>query len=71
MNTLEIKISFYRMSGASTSQVEFFFRESRNQMALKNLLIDRRRGFDSGDCSVCLERLKKRKVTLKQCEATV
>ena len=25
----------------------------------------------SGDCSVYLERLKKRKVTLKQCEATV
>ena len=39
--------------------------------SLKNLLIDRQRGFDSGDCSVCLERLKKRKITLKQCEATV
>ena len=71
MNTLEIKISFYWISVAPTSQVEFFFRESRNQIALKNLLIDRQRGFDSGDCSVCLERLKKRKVTLKQCEATV
>ena len=67
----EIWISFYRISGASASQVKFFFRESRNQISLKNLLIDRRRGFDSGDCSVCLESLEKRKVMLKQCEATV
>ena len=70
-NTFEIWISFYRISVAPASQVEFFFRESRNQIALKNLLIDSHRGFDSGDCSVCLERLKKQKVTLKQCEATV
>lgn len=69
--TFEIWASFYRISVAPTSQVKFFFRESRNQIALKNLLIDRQRGFDSGDCSVCLERLKKRKVTLKQCEAAV
>ena len=34
-NTFEKWISFYRTSGASTSQVEFFFRESRNQIALK------------------------------------
>ena len=34
-NTFEIWISFYRISGTSASQVEFFFRESRNQMALK------------------------------------
>ena len=59
------------MSGAFSSQVEFFFRESRNQIATKNLLIDRCWGIDSGDCSVCLESLEKRKVTLKQCEATV
>ena len=70
-NKFEIWISFYRISGASASQVKFFFRESGNQIALKNLQIDRQWGFDSGDCSVCLERLKKRKITLKQCEATV
>jgi len=70
-NTFEIWISFYRTSGAFASQVEFFFRESRNQIATKNLLIDRCWGIVSGDCSVCLERLKKRKVTLKQCEAAV
>lgn len=70
-NTFEIWISFYRTSGASASQVEFFFRESRNQIATENLPIDRYWGIGSGDCSVCLERLKKRKVTLKQCEATV
>ena len=70
-NTFEIGISFYRTSGSFPSQVKFFFRERRNQIAPKNLLIDRCRGFDSGDCSVCLERLKKRKITLKQCEATV
>ena len=71
VNTLKKWESFYRTSGTSTSQVEFFFRERRNQIAPKNLLIDRCRGFDSGDCSVCLESLEKRKVTLKQCEATV
>ena len=71
VNTLKKWVSFYRTSGASTSQVEFFFRESRNQIATKNLLIDRCWGIDSGDCSVCLERLEKRKVTLKQCEAAV
>ena len=71
VNTLKKWESFYRTSGTSASQVEFFFRESRNQIAQKNLLIDRRWGFDSDDCSVCLERLKKRKITLKQCEATV
>ena len=71
VNTLKKWESFYRTSGTSASQVEFFFRESRNQIALKNLLIDSHRGFDSGDCSVCLERLKKRKITLKQCEAAV
>ena len=70
-NTFEIWISFYRTSGASASQVEFFFRESRNQIATKNLPIDRYWGIGSGDCSVCLERLKKQKVTLKQCDATV
>ena len=70
-NMFEIWISFYRISGASASQVEFFFRESRNQIATKNLLIDRCWGIASGDCSVCLESLEKRKVTLKQCEATV
>ena len=35
VNTLKKWVSFYRTSGASTSQVEFFFRESRNQIALK------------------------------------
>ena len=70
-NTFEIWISFYRISGTSASQVEFFFRESRNQIATENLPIDRHWGIDSGDCSVCLESLEKRKVTLKQCEATV
>ena len=35
VNTLKKWESFYRTSGTSTSQVEFFFRESRNQMALK------------------------------------
>ena len=70
-NMFEIWISFYRISGASASQVEFFFRESRNQIATENLPIDRHWGIGSGDCSVCLERLKKRKITLKQCEATV
>ena len=70
-NMFEIWISFYRISGVSASQVEFFFRESRNQIATKNLLIDRCWGIASSDCSVCLERLKKRKITLKQCEATV
>ena len=38
---------------------------------MKNLPIDRHWGIVSGDCSVCLERLEKRKVTLKQCEAAV
>ena len=70
-NTFEIWISFYRTSVSFPSQVEFFFRESRNQIATENLPIDRHWGIDSGDCSVCLERLKKRKVTLKQCETTV
>ena len=71
VNTLKKWESFYRTSGTSTSQVEFFFRESRNQIATEILPIDRHWGIDSGDCSVCLERLEKRKVTLKQCEATV
>ena len=44
-------------------------RKQKSDIA-ENLPIDKHRGFDSGDCSVCLERLKKRKVTLKQCEAT-
>ena len=35
VNTLKKWESFYRTSGTSASQVEFFFRESRNQMALK------------------------------------
>ena len=35
VNTLKKWESFYRTSGTSTSQVEFFFRESRNQIALK------------------------------------
>ena len=70
-NTFEIWISFYRTSVSFPSQVEFFFRESRIQIAIENLPIDRHWGIDSCDCSVCLERLKKRKVTLKQCEATV
>ena len=34
-NTFERWLSFYRMSGAFSSQVEFFFRESRNQIATK------------------------------------
>ena len=40
--TFEIWISFQGISVAPTSQVKFFFRESRNQIAQKNLLIDRR-----------------------------
>ena len=70
-DTFKIWVPFYRTSGASASQVKFFFRESRNQIATEKLPIDRCWGIGSGDCSVCLERLKKRKVTLKQCEATV
>ena len=35
VNTLKRWELFYRTSGTSASQVEFFFRESRNQMALK------------------------------------
>ena len=35
VNTLKKWESFYRTSGTSAFQVEFFFRESRNQMALK------------------------------------
>ena len=34
-NMFEIWISFYSTSGTSASQVEFFFRESRNQIATK------------------------------------
>ena len=71
VNTLKKWESFYRTSGSFPSQVEFFFRESRNQIATENLPIDRYWGIGSGDCSVCLESLEKRKVTLKQCEATV
>ena len=40
-NMFEIWISFYRTSGSFPSQVEFFFRESRNQIATENLPIDR------------------------------
>ena len=46
-------------------------REQKSDSVEKTLTIDRCWGIDSGDCSVCLERLKKRKVTLKQCEAAV
>ena len=35
VNTLKKWESFYRTSGTSASQVEFFFRESRNQIATK------------------------------------
>ena len=35
VNTLKKWESFYKTSGASASQVEFFFRESRNQIATK------------------------------------
>ena len=35
VNTLKKWESFYRTSGTSASQVEFFFRESRNQIAMK------------------------------------
>ena len=40
-NMFEIWISFYRTSVSFPSQVEFFFRESRNQIATEILPIDR------------------------------
>ena len=39
VNTLKKWESFYRTSGTSASQVEFFFRESRNQIALIKFLL--------------------------------